>query len=114
MTIDSSIRRQVVGQSVVPMECTVPPDMTIEQWRWECSARSQRMACEHIHDTTSRYDPLEQLLTFVLVCPVCGTERVIETLHYAPCFQPLPNGPTDANVHRLPGRRHAQPERRAA
>ena len=73
------------------------------------------MACEHIHDTTSRYDPFEQLLTFLLVCPVCGTKRVIETLHYAPRFQPLPHsGPTEANVHRLPSRTHGRPERRAA
>lgn len=115
MTFDSSIRRQLLGQSVVPMECTIPRDMTIGQWRWRRSARSQRTPCEHVHDTTSRYDPAGQLLTFLLVCPVCGTERVIETLHYAPRFRPLPTaGSTDASVHRLPSRRHAQPERRAA
>ena len=117
MTIDASIGRQLVGQSVVPMECTIPPDMTLRQWRSRGSARSQPIACEHIHDTTSRYDPVEERLTFLLVCPVCGTERVIETLRYAPRFQPLPSaGSTEPNVHRLPSRRHVEPEpqRRAA
>jgi hypothetical protein len=27
------------------------------------SARSERAACEHMHDTTSRYDPIGELLT---------------------------------------------------
>jgi hypothetical protein len=89
--------------------------MTIEQWRLTRPARSRSAACEHMHDTTTRYEPLEQLLTFLLVCPVCGTERVIETLRYAPRFQPLPAaGSTGATVHRLPSRRDAQRDRRAA
>jgi len=46
------------------------------------------MACEHLHDTTTRYDPVEKLLTFLLICPVCRTERVLETRHYEPRFQP--------------------------
>jgi hypothetical protein len=40
--------------------------------------------CGHIHDTTTRYDRAERLLTFLLVCPVCGTEKVVETLDYEP------------------------------
>ena len=43
--------------------------------------------CDHLHDTTSRYNPGEKLLTFLLVCRVCGTERVVETLHYEPRFE---------------------------
>jgi hypothetical protein len=86
--------------------------MTIRQWR---GTRSQRTACEHMHDTTSRYDPVNKLLTFLLICPVCGTEKVIETLHYRPRFQPLPaTRSTGATVHRLPSRRDAQRDRRAA
>jgi hypothetical protein len=79
------------------------------------SARSQRPACEHMHDTTSRYDPIGELLTFLLICPVCGSEKVIETLQYKPRFQRLPAaGSTGASVQRLPSGRDAQRDRRAA
>jgi hypothetical protein len=43
--------------------------------------------CNHLHDTTSRYNRGEKLLTFLLVCPVCGTEQVVETLRYEPRFE---------------------------
>ena len=46
------------------------------------------MPCDHFHDTTTRYDPVEKILTFVLICPVCRTERVLETRRYEPRFQP--------------------------
>jgi hypothetical protein len=48
------------------------------------------MTCHHLHDTTTRYDPVEKKLTFLLICPVCGTERVLETRHYEPRFRPTP------------------------
>jgi hypothetical protein len=48
------------------------------------------MTCDHLHDTTTRYDPVEKRLTFLLICPVCGTERVLETRHYEPRFRPTP------------------------
>jgi hypothetical protein len=51
--------------------------------------RRRPVRCDHLHDTTTRYDPVEKLLTFLLVCPVCGTEEVLETRHYEPRFQPL-------------------------
>jgi hypothetical protein len=44
--------------------------------------------CDHLCDTTTRYDPAAQILTFMLVCPACGTERVLETRRYAPRFRP--------------------------
>jgi hypothetical protein len=40
--------------------------------------------CEHLHDSTSRYDAAEKVLTFLLVCRTCGIERVVETLEYEP------------------------------
>jgi hypothetical protein len=40
--------------------------------------------CEHLHDSTSRYDGAEKTLTFLLVCGTCGIERVVETLKYEP------------------------------
>jgi hypothetical protein len=47
-------------------------------------------ACDHLHDTTSRYDRAEKLLTFLLVCHACGTEKVIVTLPYEPRFEQQP------------------------
>jgi len=38
--------------------------------------------CDRVHDSTTRYDHDQKLLTFLLICPVCGTERVIETQHH--------------------------------
>jgi len=40
--------------------------------------------CDHLHDTTSRYDAAEKVMTFLLVCRTCGIERVVETLDYDP------------------------------
>ena len=40
--------------------------------------------CDHLHDSTSRYDAAAKVLTFLLVCPACGIERVVETLAYEP------------------------------
>ena len=40
--------------------------------------------CEHLHHSTSRYDAAAKVLTFLLVCPTCGIERVVETLDYEP------------------------------
>jgi hypothetical protein len=58
--------------------------------------------CDHLHDTTSHYDRAGKMLTFLLVCPVCGTETVIETLHYEPHFEPDPEvGSAGNNVHQL-------------
>jgi hypothetical protein len=43
--------------------------------------------CNHLFDTTSRYDSDRKLLTFVLFCPVCRTETVVDTLTYEPAFK---------------------------
>jgi hypothetical protein len=48
----------------------------------------QPMRCDHLQDTTTRYDPVAKLLTFLLICPVCQTEKVVETLDYEPRFKP--------------------------
>ena len=40
--------------------------------------------CDHLHDTTSRYDAAEKLLTFLRVCRTCGIEQVVETFEYEP------------------------------
>ena len=45
--------------------------------------------CDHLFDTTSRYDNDRKLLTFLLVCPVCQSERIVKTLAYEPHFRPL-------------------------
>jgi hypothetical protein len=40
--------------------------------------------CDDLHDSTSRYDAAEGVMTFLLVCRTCGIERVVETLEYEP------------------------------
>jgi hypothetical protein len=40
--------------------------------------------CDHLHDTTSRYDAAEKVLTFLRVCRTCNIEQVVETLDYEP------------------------------
>jgi hypothetical protein len=44
--------------------------------------------CDHLYDSTSRYDTVSKLLTFLLVCPVCRIEKIVETLEYEPNFIP--------------------------
>ena len=77
------------------VESTIPADMTIAEWR--VARKERRVPCDHLHDTTSRYDDDRKQLTFLLVCPVCHTERVVETLDYEPDYKPLqllrPTGP---------------------
>jgi hypothetical protein len=87
MTTNASISQQLERQSIVPMESTIPAEMTIEQWRRRVPR--QPVPCDHLHDTTTRYDPVEKQLTFLLVCPICRTEQVVETRQYEPRFQPL-------------------------
>jgi hypothetical protein len=110
-----STPQQRACPSVVPIESTIPPDMTIQDWRRSRPARRRHARCGHLHDTTTRYDHARKLLTFLLVCRVCNTEKVIEVQHYEPRFQALPaNGRAPATVHHLPNRRGAQVTRRAA
>ena len=40
--------------------------------------------CDHLHDSTSRYDAAEKVLTLLLVCRTCGVEKVVERLDYEP------------------------------
>jgi hypothetical protein len=75
--------------------------------------------CDHLHDSTTRYDHDQKLLTFLLVCRVCSTEKVMETQHYEPRFEPRPapqpaDAAAGATIHQLPVRRHERPTRRAA
>jgi hypothetical protein len=94
MTPDPSITERVVENAFRPLECTIPADLTIAEWRRRRRSESPNGACEHLHDTTTRYDHARKLLTFLLVCSVCCTEKVIETLHYEPRFersQPIPS-----------------------
>jgi hypothetical protein len=43
--------------------------------------------CDHLFETTSRYDGERKVLTFLLFCPTCGTEQIVETLRYEPAFK---------------------------
>jgi hypothetical protein len=75
---------------------------------WRSRSRPAR-ACGHIHDTTSRYDHAHKRLTFLLVCPVCETEQVVEALDYEPHFEPV-----GATVHPFPAPPDPEPAQRAA
>jgi hypothetical protein len=55
--------------------------------------------CDHLHESTSRYDAAAKVLTFLLVCPTCGIERVVETLEY----EPRPAWTSWATAQRQPG-----------
>jgi hypothetical protein len=44
--------------------------------------------CDQLFDMTTRYDSRRKLFTFLLVCPVCHSETVVETLPYEPRFRP--------------------------
>ena len=44
------------------------------------------MRCEHLCETTTRYDHAQKELSFLLVCAVCGTEELVETVRYQPRF----------------------------
>ena len=87
---------------------TIPGELTLEQWRAlrprRKRERSERLGagvrrvvalrpvtCDHICDTSTRYDQVQKRLTFFLTCSVCGTAKVIETLEYEPRFEPTPD-----------------------
>jgi hypothetical protein len=136
MTHENSVSRELERQGVVHMECTIPSEMTIDDWRRErserrrsASRRSSRLhraaarrvvplrpvPCDHLHDQTSRYDPVQKQLSFLLVCSVCGTEKLVQTVPYEPRFQPhAASEPAGATVHRLPVPENPLPARRAA
>jgi hypothetical protein len=90
-------------------ECApTPADMTIQHRRRRRSAGSRpkrrhearplslvrgpasppAVRCDHVHESTTRYDHDRKVLSFLLVCPVCGIERVMETMDYEPRFEP--------------------------
>jgi hypothetical protein len=50
--------------------------------------------CDHLHGSTSRYDAAERVLALLLVCWICGSERIVETLEYEP--RPVWTGPGSA------------------
>jgi hypothetical protein len=111
-TPDRSLSASLIRQSVLPVESTIPTEVTIDEWRRQRRSRPRpRPAadCGHLHDTTTRYDHARNLLTFLLVCPACHTEKVLETVEYEPRFER-----NQATVHQLPVRRDRDPARRAA
>jgi hypothetical protein len=115
------------------MESTIPTDMTVADWRRMAARRRARRRssrgaseagevvtlrprpCDHIHEQTSRYDPVEKQLAFLQFCPVCRIEKVVDVQRYEPRFEPHAPAPSaGASVHRLPVRRHEEPAPRAA
>ena len=69
MTASRPIAEHLERQSVVLVECTIPAELTIDDWRRQSRPRATRAAsCDHLHDSTSRYDHKRKQLTFLLVC----------------------------------------------
>lgn len=114
MITSSSVSEQLEERGVQIVECSIPVEMTIDEWRrrrpraarrrpWRRRVSTPKAArhlaavpdatCEHLHDTTSRYDRREKQLTFLLVCDVCETEKVVERLPYEPRFEQLEQAP---------------------
>jgi hypothetical protein len=109
MTISGSVSDVIERQSVVSMASSIPADMTIAQWRALRPRRKRTRAarllatgprvvplrpitCDHLCETTTRYDQAGKRLTFLLACPVCDTVQVLETLDYEPRFDPATGG----------------------
>ena len=116
MTALRLISERLESQSVARLDCTIPGELTIDEWRRQSRPSSSGSnGCDHLHDSTSRYDRETKQLTFLLVCPVCRTERVVDSIPYEPHFKPheAPQ-PGGATIHQLPVRRSARPLRRAA
>jgi hypothetical protein len=111
------IAERLESQSVARMDCSIPGELTLDEWRRQRrpSSSTGSDGCDHLHDSTSRYDHETKQLTFLLVCPVCRTERVVDSIPYEPQFTPHePPQPGGATIHQLPVRRSARPLRRAA
>jgi hypothetical protein len=109
----SSFSEQLPRQSLVPRESTIPPDLTIAPRVVSLPATP----CNHLYDTTTRYEHAQKLLTFLLVCPVCGTEKIVDAQHYEPRFQSSRASEladAGATMQALPVRRDERPMRRAA
>jgi hypothetical protein len=103
---------QLPRQSVVPKESTLPPDLTIAR-----RVVSLPAPCDHLHDTTTRYDHAQKRLTFLLVCPVCGTDKIVDVQHYEPRFQSSRASEladAGATIQELPVHTDERPMRRAA
>jgi hypothetical protein len=110
------ISEHLERQSLVLMETTIPSDLTIREWRKRGRPRAAGpVECDHLHESTTRYDHTRKQLSFLLVCPVCRTEKLVESVPYEPSFKPTPaQEPAGATIHALPVRRHDEPVRRAA
>ena len=105
-----TVAQQLQHQSVVPLESTVPLDMTCDAWRRWRSPRLRRRQrrgarllaaglrilplgarrCRHFHESITRYDHDQKLLSFLLVCRFCGIEKLVHRQPYEPRFEPHP------------------------
>jgi hypothetical protein len=113
LTMFRSSSEQLRRQSVVPRESTIAHDPTITMH----VVSFPPTPCDHLHDATTRYDHAQKLLTFLLVCPVCGTEKIVDAQHYEPRFQSSwasELADAGATIQELPVSRDERPMRRAA
>jgi hypothetical protein len=66
--------------------------------------------CDHLHDSTSRYDAADKVLTFLLVCRTCRIERVVQTLEYEPRPVWTESQAAPPQLAVVPGRSSSPPE----
>jgi hypothetical protein len=46
--------------------------------------------CRHFYESTTRYDHHRKVLSFLLVCRVCGIETLVHRRPYEPLLEPHP------------------------
>jgi hypothetical protein len=89
------------------MESSIPLGMTCDAWRrwrsprlrrrqlpalsgWATHPAARRSALRHFHESTTRYGHDQKLVSFLLVCRVCGIEKLVHRQPYQPRFEPHP------------------------
>jgi NAD(P)-dependent dehydrogenase (short-subunit alcohol dehydrogenase family) len=87
IAVRSAARRRLAGPSrAIERRSTAKTKQRASTRRVQAASAKPGAAvvCDHLHDTTSRYDAAEKVLTFLRVCRICAIEQVVQTLEYEP------------------------------
>jgi hypothetical protein len=57
---------------------------------WATHPADRRSALLPLHESTTRYDHDQKVLSFLLVCRICGIEKLVHRQPYEPLFEPHP------------------------
>ena len=94
--------RSTIARSVSPAPTGSLEPSTGRTLNVNRPAAGRRVPCHHLHDTTTRYGCIAEVLSFLLVCTVCGTARVVETGATSRASSPAPTtgaAPRSATPH---------------